>query len=216
MSDLTAIDILVNPDEAALQHARTVNARMRQSVPSGFALDATHQPHITTLQRYVRSAELDAVYDAIEGTIAATDVAALTYRAVAIRHADWGVPGQGLAVLVVTPSAAVFDFQANLLAAVTPFTESAGTSAAFVPDVDGTEISQSTRDWVEGFVPNQIGDGKYIAHITVGFATLADLEVIESEPFDAFDVHPESFAVYHLGNNGTARRLLRTWPVSER
>jgi len=55
MSDLTAIDILVNPDEATLEHARVCNARMRRSVTDGFALDASHQPHITTLQRYVRA-----------------------------------------------------------------------------------------------------------------------------------------------------------------
>ena len=27
----------------------------RESVPDGFELDATHQPHITTLQRYVHT-----------------------------------------------------------------------------------------------------------------------------------------------------------------
>ncbi len=35
MSELTAIDILINPDEATIEHARKVNARMRQSVPTG-------------------------------------------------------------------------------------------------------------------------------------------------------------------------------------
>lgn len=59
MSDLTAIDILVNPDENTLERARAVNARLRQSVPSGFELDATHLPHITILQRYVRTADLE-------------------------------------------------------------------------------------------------------------------------------------------------------------
>ena len=101
MTDLTAIDILVNPDDVTLERARRANARMRGSVPSGFSLDATHQPHVTTLQRYVRSADLDEVYAAVEATIGATDVAALTYRAVAIGHADWGVPGQGLAAIVL-------------------------------------------------------------------------------------------------------------------
>jgi hypothetical protein len=212
MGDLTAIDILINPDDAAIERARTVNARMRESVPGGFALDATHQPHITTLQRYVRTADLEQVYDAVEMTIAATDVAALGYQAVAIGHADWGVPGQGLAALVVQPSAQVLDFQANLLAAVTPFTGSGGTADAFVRDPD-EEISQSTRDWVEGYVPAQIGAGKYVAHITVGFATLDDLEVIEAEPFDAFPVQPTSLAVYHLGNSGTARTQLNAWTL---
>ncbi|MGZ6913657.1 MAG: hypothetical protein ACXVJS_19095 [Acidimicrobiia bacterium] len=214
MTDLTAVDILINPDEATIAHARKVNARMRESVPDGFALDAKHQPHITTLQRYVRTADLDNVYDAVEKTLATTDVATLTYRAVAIRHVDWGVPGQGLAVLVVQPSPQVLDLQASLLAAVTPFCESGGTAAAFVTDADEPDISQSTRDWVDGFVPDQIGAGKYVAHITVGFATLDDLKTIEAEPFDAFPVHPTSLAVYHLGNNGTARTQLKEWVLT--
>jgi hypothetical protein len=213
MSDLTAIDILVNPDGAALQHARAWNARMRESVPSGFALDATHQPHITTLQRFVRTADLDNVYAAVEQTLAATDVATLSYHAVALRHGDWGVPGQGLAVIVVQPSAQVLDFQAALLAAVTPFTASGGTAAAFITD-PGEDISQSTIDWVDGFVPTQIGAGNYIAHITVGFATLDDLKAIEAEPFDAFAVHPAGVAVYHLGNSGAARTQLKAWPLT--
>jgi hypothetical protein len=212
MSNLTAIDILVNPDEATLQHARTWNARMRESVTDGFALDASHQPHITTLQRYVRTAELDNVYDAVRKTLAATDAKALSYRAMAIRHADWGVPGQGLAVILVQPSRQVTDFQAALLAAIAPFTEPGGTAAAFVTD-PGENISQSTLDWVEGYVPAQIGPERYAAHITVGFATLDDLTAIEAEPFDAFDVHPAAVAIYQLGNSGAARRLLKTWPI---
>ena len=211
MSDLTAIDILVNPDDATLERARKVNARMRDSVPSGFPLDATHQPHITTLQRYVRTGELDQVYDAVEKTIADTDITSLSYEAVAVGHADWGVPGQGLAVLVIKPSPQVLDFQANLLASVTPFLGSDGTAAAFVRD-PGEEISQSTMDWVEGYVPNQIGP-KYIAHITVGFATLDDLNVIEAEPFASFAVQPASVAVYHLGNSGAARAKLKSWQL---
>ena len=214
MSDLTAIDVLVNPDEGALQLARTWNARMRESVPDGFALDATHQPHITTLQRYVRTAELDSVYNAVQETLAATDASALSYQAVAIKHADWGVPGQGLAVILVQPSPQVLDLQAALLAAITPCTEPDGTAAAFVTG-PGEEITQSTLDWVAGYVPAQIGSGRYTAHITVGFATLDDLKTIEAEPFTAFEIHPASIAVYHLGNNGTARTELKAWPIPD-
>jgi len=213
MSDLTAIDILVDPDDATLERARQLNARMRRSVPSGFALDATHQPHITTLQRYVRTADLGQVYDVVGATITATDTATHPNEAVATRHADWGVPGEGFAVIVIQPSPEVLDLQARLLAAVTPFVESGGTDAAFVRD-PGETISQSTKDWVEGFVPAQIGAGKYIAHITVGFATLDDLKVIEVEPFGAFAVHPASIAVYHLSNSGAARTQLKVWTLA--
>lgn len=106
-------------------------------------------------------AELDDACAAVEQTLADTDVAALSYRAVAIKHADWGIAGQGYAALVLEPSSQVLDFQAALLAAVTPFVGSGGTAAAFVTD-PGEEITQSTLDWVSGFVPAQIGQGKYI------------------------------------------------------
>jgi hypothetical protein len=107
----------------------------------------------------------------------------------------------------------VLDLQAALLAAVTPFTASGGTAGAFVTD-PGEQISQSTIDRVDGFVPTQIGAGHYIAHITVGFAMLEDLERIEAEPFDAFPVHPASVAIYHLANSGAARTELKAWPLT--
>jgi len=213
MSDLTAIDVLIDPDEATMERARAVNARMLQSLPQGWALDATHQPHITTLQRYVRTADLDKAYEAVEKTVADTDMASLSYRAVKIAHADWGFPGYGPAVLLVEVSPEVLDFQATLVAAVAPFTESGGTAEAFVAD-PGEVISPTIIDWVQAYVPAQIGAGKYLPHLTVGAARFEDLAVIEAEPFDAFTVHPAGVAVYHLGNNGTARKLLKAWPVT--
>src|SRR5271170_8049227 len=213
MSDLTAIDILINPDEATIKRAQEVNAKMLKSMPDGWVLDDTHQPHITTLQRYVRTADLAQVYEAVEKTLAETDMASLSYQAVKIAHADWGFPGYGPAVLLVEVSPEVLDFQARLAAAVAPFVESGGTAEAFVAD-PGEVISPTIIKWVEGYVPAQIGAGRYLPHLTVGAAKFEDLKIIEAEPFDAFAVHPAGMAAYHLGNNGTARKLLKTWPVT--
>ncbi len=146
MSDLTAIDILVNPDDATVEKARAVNARLRQSVPSGYALDATHQPHITALQRYVHTAELDRVFETVERTIAAVDIKTLSFEAAQIRHTDWGVPGQGYAVFLVKPNTEVLAFQAALLAAVTPFVGSGGTPAAFVTSPRHSHLPALSRD----------------------------------------------------------------------
>ncbi|MDI9915377.1 hypothetical protein [Rhodococcus sp. IEGM 1379] len=210
MSDLTAIDILMGPDDATLARAREVNTRLRQSIPDGFALDDTHVPHITVLQRYVRTADLDEVLGSVEDTVGVADTAGLTLRVVAIRHVEWG--GQGGAVFQLKPSPPVLVFQARLLTAVSPYVESGGTPAAFVTDGDGAGINQTTLDWVEHYVPNQIGT-QYIAHLTLGFATLDDLKMIEAAPFEPFAVRPTSVAVYHLGNNGTARTQLRAWTL---
>jgi hypothetical protein len=43
----TAIDIALEPDATMIQHAEAVNARLRKAFSKGFALDATHDPHIS-------------------------------------------------------------------------------------------------------------------------------------------------------------------------
>ncbi len=213
MTELTAIDVLIDPDEHAIGRAREVNARLLESMPQGWKLDETHQPHITTLQRYVRTADLEQVYDAVEKSVGATDMGELSYQAVRITHADWGFPGYGPTVLQVEVSPKVLEFQAKLVAALEPFVESGGTAEAFVAD-PGEVISPTIVEWVEAYVPNQIGDGKYFPHLTVGVDTFDHLKIIEAEPFDAFEVHPAGVAVYHLGNNGTARKILKDWALT--
>jgi hypothetical protein len=116
-------------------------------------------------------------------------------------------------VLLVQVSPEVLDFQAKLVAAVAPYTESGGTAAAFVAD-PGEEISPTIIKWVEAYVPEQIGEGNYLPHLTVGAAKFEDLAVIEAEPFEPSNVHPAGVAVYHLGNNGTARQLLKGGSVN--
>jgi hypothetical protein len=48
---VTAIDILLEPDATMIKHAEAANERLHKSYPKGFALDETHRPHITCLQR---------------------------------------------------------------------------------------------------------------------------------------------------------------------
>jgi hypothetical protein len=75
MNELTAVDILIEPDDATITRAREINARMLRSVPDGITLDATHQPHVTMLQRYLRTADLEHACTAIGKTVADTDPA---------------------------------------------------------------------------------------------------------------------------------------------
>jgi hypothetical protein len=46
---ITAVDILLDPDATMIQHAKAANARLLKVFPKGFALDASHAPHITML-----------------------------------------------------------------------------------------------------------------------------------------------------------------------
>ena len=54
-----------------LKHSAANNTRLRKVFPKGFALDAAHTPHITMLQCFVRTADLDKVYAAQEEVLAA-------------------------------------------------------------------------------------------------------------------------------------------------
>jgi phosphoglycolate phosphatase-like HAD superfamily hydrolase len=93
---VTAIDILLEPDATMLQHAEAVNANHLKIFPQGFALDATHRPHVTMIQRFVRSADLDKVYAAVGKVFANTNVAAMkleAFRYYYIPTKDLGLSG---------------------------------------------------------------------------------------------------------------------------
>ncbi|MBS1675835.1 MAG: hypothetical protein JST08_00475 [Actinobacteria bacterium] len=213
MSDLTAVDILMLPDETMLGRAGALNEEMRKSVPDGFALDAHHTPHITLLQRYVRSADLDRVFEAVGGVLGGADPDALELRGVKVAHMEIAAqPGRGLAGLVVQPSQGVLDLQGSLIAAVEPFVESGGTAAAYVTTAEEPEINEDTINYVEGYVPGHSGKN-YIAHVTVGYAELDFLAELEGKPFDAFPFHVAGLAIFQLGNNGTAQRELKKWDL---
>ena len=62
--------------------------------------------------------------------------------------------------------------------------------------------------------PRAVGN-HYFPHLTTGVAKFDDLKVIEAEPFEPSTVHAAGVAVYHLGNNGIARALLKEWPVTD-
>ena len=211
MTGLTAIDILIEPDETALARVRAENDRMRRHYADGFALDGRHKPHITLLQRYVRSACLDDVFGEVTRVIGSIDPSRLELRAVGIRHmAVAALPGIGLAGIVVEPASDVLHMQSRLITAVEPFAGSGGTPAAFATSAEEPGINEDTVSYVERYVPDHSG-ANYIAHMTVGLAPLDCLGEVESVAFDVFSFRPAGFAVFRLGNNGTATTELRSW-----
>jgi hypothetical protein len=67
---VTAIDILLEPDVTMIQHAQAANSRLLQNFPKGFSLGGQRAPHVSVLQRYVRTADLDQVYKAADKVFA--------------------------------------------------------------------------------------------------------------------------------------------------
>jgi hypothetical protein len=81
VNPVTAIDIALEPDATMVQRARDANARLLKSFPKGFALDETHHPHITMLQQFVRTGDLNKVFAAANAVLAKEKPAAWTLKA---------------------------------------------------------------------------------------------------------------------------------------
>jgi hypothetical protein len=86
---VTAIDVLLDPDQVMIQNASAANARLRASYPAGFTLDADHAPRITVVQRFVRTADLDGVEAAMADVFAATNLAELELEATGHCYLRW-------------------------------------------------------------------------------------------------------------------------------
>jgi phosphoserine phosphatase len=125
-SPVTAIDILLEPDAAMLRHAEANNARLLAVFPKGFALDAAHRPHITLIQRFVRTADLDKVYTAASQVLSHADVTDLKLEAFKYYYIPSGEIG--LAGIVARPTPELLKLQADLITAVSPFTVETGDS----------------------------------------------------------------------------------------
>ena len=207
---VTAIDILLEPDATMLKHAEAVNARLLKVFPKGFALDATHRPHITLVQRFVRTADLEKVYAAVGKVFANAKVTGLKLEAFKYYY----IPDKtlGLAGIVAKPTPELLKLQQEVVAAVTPFTVATGTSAAFVTTPEDPDINPLLIEYVSTFVPKSSGE-HFNPHVTIGVAPRDYLDNMLAEPFDAFTFSPAGAAVYHLGNFGTAAKKLKQFEL---
>jgi 2'-5' RNA ligase len=204
---VTAVDIALEPDATMIEHAQADNARLLKAFPKGFALDATHHPHISMLQQFVRTADLDKVYAAAEKVFASEKPTG--WKLKAFKYYYIPSPPVGLAGIVVEPTDDLHRLQQELIDAVTPFTAKTGTPAAFMSTEDGRDIQADLIEYVTHFV--KIAAGKnFNPHVTIGVGTIIYLKKMLAEPFEAFTFSPAGASVYQLGSFGTARKELKT------
>lgn len=206
---VTAIDILLEPDNTMLQHSQAVNDRLLKVFPKGFALDATHRPHITLVQRFVLTENLEKVYAAVGKVFASTNVTGLKLEAIKYYY----IPDKdlGLSGIVIKPTPELIKLEMQVIDAVTPFTVNTGTSAAFVTG-DVPEVLPALITYVSDFVPKSSGEN-YHPHVTTGLAPREYLDKMIAEPFDTFTFSPEGAAVYQLGHFGTAAKKLHQFDL---
>lgn len=204
---IIAINIALDPDAAMANHAKTANARMLLSYPAGFALDASHAPHITLLQRYVRTENLANIFKAVDKVLAGEeDVKSLRLTAARYSFSPWDKAFLGSVVL--DRNDGILKLQQKLIETMAPFTEKTGTAAAFFTTQAEPDISKITIDYVETFVPERTGKN-YLPHLTLGFASQTCKMEMAALPFKTFTFSPSGVSIYQIGNFGTARKKLK-------
>jgi 2'-5' RNA ligase len=210
-NQVTAIDIALEPDATMVQHAMAANARLLESFPKGFRLDETHHPHVTLLQQFVRTEDLDKVFAAVNAVLAKERPATWTLNA--FKYYYIPSPPVGLAGIVVEPTDDLHRLQDEIIAAVEPYTVNTGTPAAFFSDKDGRDIQEDLIKYVANFVTVAAGK-RFNPHVTIGVATETYLKGMLSEPFVPFTFSVTGASVYQLGAFGTARKELRAVTVA--
>lgn len=209
---VTAIDVLFEPDATMLGRAFAANRRLREDYPQGFALDATHHPHVTILHRFVRSVDLGKVYAAVGEVLAKENLSNWTLKAYKFYYGLW--EGLGIAGIAIEPTDDLIRFQQEMIDAVAPFAVETGSAAAFATTPEEPDINQATIDYVATFVPTQIGQN-FNPHVTIGLAHEDFLKAMLGERFENFAFSAAGLAVYQLGNFGTARKKLKGWELMQ-
>jgi hypothetical protein len=200
---VTAIDIALEPDATMVQHARDTNARLLKSFPKGFALDETHHPHVSVLQQFVRTDDLDKIFAAANAIMVKEKPTAWTLKA--FKYYYIPDPPFGLAGIVVESTDGLDRLQDELISAVKPYTVKTGTRAAFFSEAGGRDIQKSLIEYVTHFVKIAAGE-RFNPHVTIGVGTERHLNKMLGEPFPAFTFSPAGASVYQLALSGRPGR----------
>ena len=207
-NDVTAIDILLEPDATMLKHAAAENEKLLAVYPKGFALDEGHRPHITLVQRFVRTADLDEVYAAVEKVFAIANVKAMKLEAFKYYYAPTGATG--VAGICAKPTPELLKLQADVIAAVAPYTVETGPVSAFTAPMDDAASNAAFIQYVSTFVPKLTGE-HFNPHVSIGVAPKDYLDKMVAGPFEPFTFSPAGAAVFQLGPYGTAAKKLAEW-----
>lgn len=207
-AEITAIDILLEPDAAMREHASASNARLRAAYPDGFALDAAHSPHITLIQCFVRTADLDKVYAAEQKVFAGVRAGSMKLEAYKYYYAPAGATG--VAGICARPTPELLKLQADVIAAVKPFMLPTGPISSFTAPHADPALDTAMIQYVSTYVPKMSG-ANFNPHVSVGVAPKAYLDRMLAEPFPKFTFSPASAAVFQLGPYGTAAKRLKEW-----
>jgi hypothetical protein len=205
---VTAIDIALEPDQTMIGHALAANAALLKNFPKGFALDATHHPHVSIFAGFVPTADLPKVYATADEVLGKERYT--TWKLTAFKYYYIPMGPIGLGGIVVEPTPDLLRLQQELIRAVAHHTVKTATASAFYTTPDEPDINPAVIEYIAAF-SDHIGEN-FSPHVTIGLGTKAFLDDLLAKPFTAFTFSPASASVYQFGDYGAARKRLKALP----
>lgn len=197
---IVAINVLLLPDQQMSARAQEINAQLRKSYPQGFALNATHVPHISIVHRYVSTETLPKVFAAVGQVAAKHPLVGQALTAGGLEYSPW--QGHQVTSIKVEKTPELTALQNELVAALRPYTVESGGADAFVTTPGEPNVGGQTIEYVRTFVEKQTG-ANFKPHITAGIS-----DARPAGEFKPMQFKIDGLAVYQLGNVGTARKEL--------
>ena len=193
MSTLLALDVAILPPPDVGERAARLSATLPADQSQGLRLDADHLPHITLTQLFVRSDDLDAIFECLDDALRGQPPMTL--------QVTGGGKGTGSVWMAVERTAAISRLHGRLMDALHRFERPGGGPAAFVAG----DARQGDVAWVTGY-RRTASLGAYTPHVTLGHAD-------EPPRIDPFTFEATTVAACHLGRFCTCRQVLRSWKL---
>lgn len=198
-----AIDVLLIPSEEMYAQALQLNTLIHQNNPQTIKLDKNHVPHITLLQCFIYEEDLPKVSTALEGLFQTIATDSLKAERLSYNSSE----EKSFAMISIKKSETLLKLHKKTIALLKPFIVKNGSEVSFVQNTDGSPISRSTVAYVPVFV-DQHSYKNYDPHISLGIASSKLLDSLAKHVFEPITFKAQSLSVYHLGDHGTARKLL--------
>ncbi len=187
-----AVDVAILLPAAARAVAERLNAGFDYAPDAGFRFDASHHPHVTLSQHFVRRDRLAEVEKQVGAVVARLKPFEM--------HVTGARTGRTAQVLTVEPSAPLQRLHEQVMDALRDH-EVAGEATAF--QADGAPARPADVAWVAGF-RDRSSYARYDPHVTIGIGP----RPVSTAPF-RFRV--EEVALCRLGRFCTCRERLASW-----
>ena len=198
-SPLVALDVAILLPPAPAASVELLNKQLK-APPDGFHFNERHLAHISLVQQFSPTTELNAIKEKIEGIVRQHPSFDLTLASVTTNATT--------ASLAVTPSSVLGTLHRRLMDQLAAFDVGVGDDGAFTRSDSKPSSAPRPRDisWVNQFRTEAAYDA-FTPHVTLGIGTL-------KTTFPAVTFTASTLALCALGRFCTCQEVLASWTLS--